>query len=100
MTDYDSMSVHELILELAEIVREAVARWQVADMNKIIAIESTLRKVVVKEASVGEIEVKVRESGDELSRPGDPYRIVTASEQFICQTWIPEGKYLLIKETP
>jgi hypothetical protein len=65
------------------------------------ALESALRKAVVKEASVGEIEVTVRESGDDLSRPGDPNRIVTASEQFICQTWIPEGAYYLIpKDKP
>ena len=90
MTNHDGISAHELFTKAASQAFDTVEQ-----MNEL---ESTLRKAVIREASVGEITVRVRESGDELSRPGDPNRIVTASEQFICQTWIPEGTYALVKE--
>jgi len=98
MTDYDSMSVHELVLEAAKDGMQGFLHDANPELCELPEIESALRCAVIRESSVGEIEVKVRESGDELSRPNDPDRIVTVSEQFICQTWIPEGKYRLVKE--
>lgn len=94
VTDYDKMSAHDLVSEIFN-----TALWWDGEQypNILSRLEFLLRKAVIREASVGEIEVKVRESGDELSRPGDPDRIVTVSEQFICQTWVPEGKYALVK---
>lgn len=97
MRDYDSMSVHDLIAEIIELECRANTHMEFYGDKELAPIESALRKGAVRESSIGTIEVKIRESGDELSRPGDPDRIVTASEQFICQTWIPEGNYALVK---
>jgi hypothetical protein len=83
-TAYDGMTIRQLLLEAAD---------HDAYLN---IIETVIRRKVLEEASVGEVEVRVRESGDELSRKGDPNRIVTVSEQFLCQTWIPEGIYRLV----
>ena len=99
MSEYDSMSVHDLVIAIAN--EGEFTGLTAKAPHDLTHLESALRKAVIREASVGEVEVKVRESGDELSRPNDPDRIVTVSEQFICQTWIPEGKYALVKkETP
>ena len=63
-----------------------------------MTIAAERRRKVIEEASVGAITVKICESEDELTSPvGSPDRIVTCSEQFICQHWIPEGTYTLVK---
>jgi hypothetical protein len=89
------MSVHELV---AESISIGNAGRNMTDY-RLPAIESALRKAVIREKSVGEIEVKIHESEDEITAPiGSPDRIVTCSEQFICQGWIPEGVYYLVKK--
>jgi len=97
MIDYDSMNVHELVERLRTLTPGYVHHENTM-CDDVSAIESALRRAIIREASVGEITVKIRESGDDLSRPGDPNRIVTASEQFICEAWIPEGIYSLVKK--
>jgi hypothetical protein len=98
MTDYDSMSVEDLILEL---VNDVVAMGATTRMKSahFPTIESALRRAVIREASVGEATMKITEYEDEITAPvGSPDRIVTCSEQLICPHWVPPGTYFLIKK--
>lgn len=86
------MTVHELIEALF-----AAGDWGRTD--RIAPLEMKIREAAIEEASVGEVEVKIYESEDELTAPvGSPERIVTCNERFIAQAWIPEGKYRLVKK--
>lgn len=99
MDRYEDQPADVLFRDLFDLGKKTT--WSVDDQMEYDEDVAAIKHAVIRESSVGEIEVKVRESGDELSRPNDPDRIVTVSEQFICQTWIPEGKYALVKqETP
>jgi hypothetical protein len=77
---YETMDVEQLLSILVD-----APPWKRVQLHPII------RRGAIEEASVGEVEVRVHESGDELGND-----VVTASEQFICQTWIPAGTYLLV----
>lgn len=96
--NYDSMSVDEWLQTFFEAaVCDGVAFAGNEEVT-IDEIKRELRKAVVREASVGEVTVKITEYEDEITAPkGSPDRIVTCSEQFICQHWIPEGAYALVK---
>ena len=101
MTDlkpFEEMSVRELL-------DEAQRPYSYYDCGSLEQddwqqqLEEALRKAVIREASVGEVEVKITEYEDELTSPiGSPDRIVTCGEQFVCQSWIPKGTYRLIKK--
>lgn len=90
--NYDSMSVEKLLDAIEEDSFVGYPR----DPKKV----SALRKAVIREASVGEVTVKIVEYEDELTASvGSPHRIVTCSEQIVSQAWVPEGKYnLVLKE--
>ena len=91
MSDYYKMSVEELIGVAADY------RGMAVTMDRFII--PALRRAVLREATVGEVEVKVRESEDELTAPkGDPDRVVTMTEQIVSRAWVPEGEYLLVKK--
>ena len=95
MSEYrDKMSVHELL--------DDYVGWSAADVaeqrEQLVAIESALRRAVIREATVGEVKVVTTEHFDEIARPEDPERIVTMSEQIISKAWVPEGEYLLVKK--
>jgi len=53
--NYGSMSVHELVGELAELGTGPVVRFEPIDWGTVTLIESALRKAVVREASVGKL---------------------------------------------
>ena len=87
MSDYDKMSVADL-----------VRRTSISSGFQLPALESALRRAVIKEATVGEVKVEFSEHYDEIARPEDPERIVTMTEQIISKAWVPEGEYLLVKK--
>ena len=91
MSDYDKMSVDELLHEMYLCLLATNAREY-----KIIV--AALRKAVIREAAVGEVKVVTTEHFDEIARPEDTERIVTMSEQIISKTWVPEGEYVLCKK--
>lgn len=91
MTDYDSMSVGDLILEL---VNEVVGMGATTRMKSahFPTPESALRKAVIREASVGTITVELHEG-----YMGGPKMAYSGSNL----DGIPAGQYDLIpKETP
>lgn len=96
MSDYDKMSVHDLVEVLLDYVNSG-AGWY-TNGGETPAIESALRRAVLREAAVGEVKVVTTEHFDEIARPEDPERIVTMSEQIVSKAWVPEGKYWLVKE--
>lgn len=55
MTDYDSMSVHELVLEAAKDGMQGFLHDANPELCELPEIESALRKAVIREASVGVI---------------------------------------------
>ena len=92
MSKYDSMSFKELVQETIN-----------HSCNDLLLPPDDwldmMRRAVIREATVGEVEVKVRESEDELTAPkGDPDRVVTMTEQIVSRAWVPEGEYLLVKK--
>jgi hypothetical protein len=97
--NYDNMSVDEWLQTFFE---AAVCNGVAFAGNEEVTIDeikSSLRKAFIREASIGEVTVKITEYEDEVTSPvGSPDRIVTCSEQFISQHWIPEGTYLLTKK--
>ena len=89
MSDYDRMSMDDLLHELFYILDWGRDRT---------AIMAALRRKIIKEATVGEVKVVTTEHFDEIARPEDTERIVTMSEQIISKAWVPEGEYLLVKK--
>jgi hypothetical protein len=102
--NYDTMSVQGLLDRYVRVTNTDVtsSHYEGQKPAELERTVSALRKAVIREASVGEVTVKVTESEDELTAPvGSPDRIVTCSEQIVSQAWVPEGKYNLVpKETP
>ena len=90
MSDYDKMSVEELIGVAADY------RGMAVTMDRFVI--PALRRAVLREATVGEVKVVTTEHFDEIARPEDTERIVTMSEQIISKTWVPEGEYVLCKK--
>ena len=91
MSDYDKMSVDELLHEMYL----CLLATNVREYRVIVA---ALRRAVLREATVGEVKVVTTEHFDEIARPEDTERIVTMSEQIISKTWVPEGEYVLCKK--
>lgn len=97
MDRYEDQPADVLFRDLFDLGKKTT--WSVDDQMEYDEDVAAIKHAVIRESSVGEVEVKIRESEDELTAPkGSPDRIVTMSEQFICQEWIPEGKYGLVKK--
>jgi hypothetical protein len=86
MTDYSAWTVHEFVTNM-----------DVAD-ESLPALESALRRAVIRESTISTVTVTTTEHYDELCRPTDPDRICTMSSTYAYSQWVPEGEYLLVKK--
>lgn len=99
MTDYDSMSVHELVLEAAKDGMQGFLHDANPELCELPEIESALRKAVIREATLTIAVVKTQEYEDEITAPkGSPDRIVTMSQNVGLRGYVPDGEYYLIKK--
>ena len=96
MSDYDSMSVHDLVVAIAN--EGEFTGLTAKAHDDLTPLEAALRRAVLREATVGEVKVVTTEHFDEIARPEDPERIVTMSESIVSKAWVPEGEYLLVKK--
>lgn len=97
MTRYEDQQANLLLRDLFDLGKKTT--WTVDDQVEYDEDIAAIKAAVIREASIGEVEVRIRESEDEVTAPkGSPDRIVTANEQIICHRWIPEGTYYLVKK--
>jgi hypothetical protein len=95
--NYDTMSVHDLVQAIADWGKGSRTR-EIMYSGRLCGLESTLRRAVIREATISTVTVTTTEHYDELCRPTDPNRICTMSSTYTYSQWVPEGEYLLVKK--
>jgi hypothetical protein len=90
----DKKSVSELSLLYGKIIakrNKVVKKQEILPSGKLAKnIFSALRKAIIREITVGKLEVKSRD-GEEKGEQ------VTRYQTFGCQNWIPDGEYSIVK---
>jgi hypothetical protein len=98
MTNYDTMTVHDLVLEAAKDGMQGFLHDASPELCELPEIESALRRAVIRESTISTVTVTTTEHYDELCRPTDPDRICTMSSTYTYSQWVPEGEYSLCKK--